>query len=477
MSDFLVELGAQPRARRFIQTLGLPLPLPEKLRRDNAPYRERDLEDRVVTVDSAPGSRVAAELARALTSRGATVWLRDAVGAEAQAFAAAGEGWSRPVRRLSEDEIPADSRSHGLIVDTTGYKTPGDLHRLWAALHPRLPALARGGRIVLIGNDHHEAPSAEAAAAARSLDGFVRSLAKEVGDKGVTANLIVVGKGAEDRIGATLGFLLSGRSAFITGQVYRLSKAVKAQAEVRVRPLDGKIAVVTGAARGIGEATALALAREGATVVCLDRPDDDALLSKVAQKIGGHAFLADVTDPTAGPRLAAFLTERFGGLDIVVHNAGITRDRTLAKMDAARWDLMIAVNLQALLSLQGALEPVMRPGGRIVALSSIAGIAGNRGQTNYSASKSGVIGLVETWSRSLAGKGVTVNAIAPGFIETRLTAAIPVAIREVARRLSALSQGGLPEDIAEAVVFLSTPGACGLTGQTLRVCGGSFVGA
>ena len=119
----------------------------------------------------------------------------------------------------------------------------------------------------------------------------------------------------------------------------------------------------------------------------------------------------------------------------------------------------------------------MRDGGRIVLLSSVAGIAGNMGQTNYAASKSGVIGYMQQLSKAAAGRGITVNAIAPGFIETRLTDAIPVMIREVARRLSNLSQGGQPRDVGDAITFLSTPGSLGVTGQVLRVCGGALVGA
>jgi 3-oxoacyl-[acyl-carrier protein] reductase len=164
-----------------------------------------------------------------------------------------------------------------------------------------------------------------------------------------------------------------------------------------------------------------------------------------------------------------------GPFDIVVHNAGITRDKTLARMKPEQWDQVLEVNLASVVRATAAVE--IRDGGRIVCLSSIAGLAGNMGQTAYAASKAGIVGFVRETSRKLAPRGITVNAIAPGFIETRLTAAIPVAIREVARRLSALAQGGLPEDVAQAIVFLASPGAQGITGRTLRVCGGAFVGA
>jgi 3-oxoacyl-[acyl-carrier protein] reductase len=188
-------------------------------------------------------------------------------------------------------------------------------------------------------------------------------------------------------------------------------------------------------------------------------------------------FPCDVAAPDAGTRLAEFLTGELGGVDVLINNAGITRDKTLAKMPPELWDQTIAVNLTSMANLIDALTPILRPGGRIVCLSSIAGIAGNVGQTNYAASKAGVIGLVESLAPSLAAQGVAINAIAPGFIETRLTNAIPIATREVARRLSNLGQGGLPVDVAEVALFLSTPGGAALSGSVVRVCGGSFVGA
>jgi 3-oxoacyl-[acyl-carrier protein] reductase len=242
--------------------------------------------------------------------------------------------------------------------------------------------------------------------------------------------------------------------------------------------LDGKVALVTGAARGIGAATAKLLAGEGAHVVCLDRPADDQLVSQVARDIGGSVLLVDVTDPEAPAKIAAALADAHGGVDIVVHNAGVTRDKTLANMKRELWDSAIDINLAAVARITDALlDGVLRDDGRIICLSSVAGIAGNMGQTNYAASKAGIIGFVEAQAAALAKRGITVNAIAPGFIETRLTMAIPVMIREVGRRLAALGQGGLPQDVGEAITFLSTPASVGLTGTVLRVCGGAFIGA
>ncbi|MCA9709285.1 MAG: 3-oxoacyl-ACP reductase [Myxococcales bacterium] len=312
-----------------------------------------------------------------------------------------------------------------------------------------------------------------------ALEGFVRSLAKEVGKRGSTAQLLTVAEGAEDRVEPVLRFLLSARSAFISGQPVHVDARALWPSEVPVvRPLEGKVALVTGAARGIGAATCELLAAEGAHVICLDRPEDDALASQVARTVGGSVLLADVSDPAAPKAIAAEIAEHHGGVDIVVHNAGVTRDKTLARMKPEQWDQALDINLAAVVRITEELTTgLLRDGGRVVLLSSVAGIAGNMGQTNYAASKSGIIGYTGKLAEALASQGITVNAVAPGFIETRLTAAIPVMIREVARRLANLGQGGLPQDVGEAITFLCTPGAAGITGRVLRVCGGALVGA
>ena len=242
-------------------------------------------------------------------------------------------------------------------------------------------------------------------------------------------------------------------------------------------PLEQKTALVTGAARGIGRSTAELLAAEGAHVVCLDRPEDQDAAARLARTLHGRVLGVDVTAPDA----AAQIAEAFGehGVDIVVHNAGITRDKTLARMKPAFFDLAIAVNLEAVeritrhLLEQGRINPF----GRVICLSSVAGLAGNMGQTNYAAAKRGVVGYVQALAPTVAAEGITVNAVAPGFIETRMTDAMPTALREVARRMNSLGQGGHPADVAEAIAFFASPGAQGITGQTLRVCGQALIGA
>ncbi|MFT4623332.1 MAG: 3-oxoacyl-[acyl-carrier protein] reductase [Myxococcota bacterium] len=465
MSDFLVDLGKRKSARNLVRTLGLPIPLPQELRRDSGPWRAQPLMDRDIVVAA---SELAQPLASALVRAGANPYV---IG-DLAPFAEHGEAWGRTAR-------PAevfDGRPHAVVVDASAVRTSGDLRMLYDVLHPRIREIATCGRLLVLGRPLAGLDPV-AAAAQQALDGFVRSAAKEVGRKGSTANLIRVASGAEDRLAPALRWFLSPRSAFVSGQTIEVSATVARQGPTpEVRPLEGKIALVTGAARGIGKAIARSLAREGAHVLCLDLPNDDGPLSKVAAEVNGTPVLADVTSRDAIEAVLRALESRgASSLDVLVNNAGVTRDRTLAKMKADKWDLTLAVNLEAVIRLTTELP--LADGGRVVNLSSIAGIAGNMGQTNYAASKAGVIGFTRALAPTLADRGVAVNAIAPGFIETRLTAAIPAATREGARRLSNLSQGGLPADIAEAATFFSSPGAAGLCGQILRVCGGSLVGA
>jgi 3-oxoacyl-[acyl-carrier protein] reductase len=265
----------------------------------------------------------------------------------------------------------------------------------------------------------------------------------------------------------------------VSGQAIRITPAAPAPPVDWDRPLDGKVAVVTGAARGIGAATAEVLARDGANVICLDVPAAGDALAGVANLVRGEALQLDLTADHAPRALADHLVARHGGVDIVVHNAGITRDRTLARMSEDQWDSVLDVNLTAQERVNSLLlgEKLFQSGGRIVAVSSVSGIAGNRGQTNYAASKAGVIGLVESLSRVVAKWSITVNAVAPGFIETAMTAAMPVLLREGGRRMNSLSQGGLPVDVAETIAWLASPASGGVTGNVVRVCGQSMLGA
>ncbi|MCX4235981.1 3-oxoacyl-ACP reductase [Streptomyces sp. NPDC020707] len=391
---------------------------------------------------------------------------------------------------LDLDLVPAGSALDlgtenpvAVVLDATGVHDVDSLAEVHAALHPVVRSVAGSGRIVVLGSppdpaDHHRA------AVQQGLEGFVRSLGKEIG-RGRTVNLVRLtdARAAE----STFRFLLSPRSAYVSGQVIEVgdgggtdagagSGVVGAPADWG-RPLAGRTALITGAARGIGEAVAATLARDGARVVCLDVPAAGADLDAVAARLGGVALALDITADDAGARIADALPE---GLDVLVHNAGITRDRRLVNMPAERWSSVLDVNLASVLRTTDALLSggTLRPGGRVVATASIAGIAGNAGQTNYAASKAGIVGLVRSLGpRALSEYGVTVNAVAPGFIETRMTAAVPLFIREAGRRMNSLAQGGLPVDVAETTAWFASPGSGAVNGQVVRVCGQSLLGA
>jgi 3-oxoacyl-[acyl-carrier protein] reductase len=290
--------------------------------------------------------------------------------------------------------------------------------------------------------------------------------------------LVYVEPGAEDQLDSTLRFLLSPRSAYVDGQVIRIGKGVAPTPAIDWDlPLAGKTALVTGASRGIGAAIAATLGRDGAKVVGLDVPQAEGDLRAVVESLGGEALPLDITAEDAPARIAAHFAE--GGVDVVVHNAGVTRDRTIAKMPEDRWAQLMEINLSSEERIDDALldSKALNANGRIVCVSSMSGIAGNSGQTNYAASKAGVIGMVESLAPELAKRGATINAVAPGFIETQMTAAMPIGPREAGRRLSSLSQGGLPVDVAETIAWFASPATTGVNGNVVRVCGQSLLGA
>ncbi|WP_425955878.1 3-oxoacyl-ACP reductase [Xylanimonas sp. McL0601] len=400
-------------------------------------------------------------------------------------------GWGLAVER-SPEALAEGARWGAVVLVLTEATRPADASAAVLSLPGALKRLAPNGRVVTLSRAAAPGDAPELAAVRRGVDGFLRSLAKEL-RAGATGNGIVLadGVGADHRsVAAALRFFLSARSAYVDGQLLEVSagsttdglaaEPVETSPEYWDRPLAGKVAVVTGAARGIGAAIARTLARDGATVVCVDVPAAGEGLARTANAVRGTALQLDVTAPDAGAKILEHATSRHGGLDVVVHNAGITRDKLLANMDAARWDSVVAVNVEAQLCINAhLLEAAGRgelDGLRIVSLASTSGIAGNRGQTNYAFTKAGVVGHTAATAPLLAKHGGTANAVAPGFIETEMTQHIPFATRQVARRLSSLLQGGEPIDVAEAIAFLASPLAAGVNGQTLRVCGQNMVG-
>lgn len=240
---------------------------------------------------------------------------------------------------------------------------------------------------------------------------------------------------------------------------------------------EGKTAVVTGGAQGIGLAIAQRLASEGASVIVNDIQDDKGRLAVGSLKEqGGEATYvrADVTDEKQVADLVSAARETYGSLDILVNNVGLTRDGLLMKMGEQDWDLVLRVNLKSVyLVSRAAVRPMMRQrSGRIVSISSVAGLAGNAGQTNYAASKAGIVGFTKSLAKEVASRGITVNAVAPGYIPTDLTADLPQSLVDEAIRLTPLGRLGTVADVAGVVAFLASDDAAFVTGQVVRVDGG-----
>jgi 3-oxoacyl-[acyl-carrier protein] reductase len=370
----------------------------------------------------------------------------------------------------------------GLVFDATGITTPEGLKELRDFFTPVLRNIGSSGRVVVIGTTPEQTASVDERIAQRALEGFTRSLGKEL-QNGATIGLVYLAADAKPGatgLESTLRFLLSGKSAYVDAQVFYVDAQDSVPPADWDKPLDGKVALVTGAARGIGAEIAAVFARDGAKVVAIDVEQAAEALAETATKVGGTALTLDVTAADAVDRITEHLREHYDGkADVLVNNAGITRDKLLANMDEGRWDSVVAVNLLAPQRLaQGLVDNgSIGEGGRIVGLSSMAGIAGNRGQTNYAATKAGMIGMTQALAPVFGEKGITINAVAPGFIETKMTEAIPLATREVGRRLNSLFQGGLPVDVAEAIAYFASPASNAVTGNTIRVCGQAMLGA
>lgn len=386
---------------------------------------------------------------------------------------------SKNIRRIT------DTTSHhykGLLFDATGINSFDDLQNIYDFFHTTISTLEPNGKIIILAQKFNQVKDAESTSIQSSLIGFCKSLAKELGKKGINCNIIYLQKGAQKYLETSLTFFLSPKSAYITGQTISLQNhTLKQLPSSHTKPLEGKTALVTGAGQGIGKQTALTLARDGAKVICLDIPQNQKQLDELAKQIKGLALTVDLLNANAVTEVTHKISSLVDMLDIVVHNAGITRDKTLAKMPLHLWDQVLTLNFERVVKLNQAFleQNILNEHARIICISSISGIAGNFGQTNYACSKAGIAAYVEAFSESSALKnklGLTINAIAPGFIETQMTKSIPFLSRELGRRMNALSQGGLPLDIAETISFFANPGSHSLNGNVLRVCGLSLLG-
>ncbi len=241
-----------------------------------------------------------------------------------------------------------------------------------------------------------------------------------------------------------------------------------------------KVALVSGAGRGIGREIALELAKAGCTVICVSR--NESSCGSVAEEIracGGKAesFAFDVSDSGQVKEKCAEILKKYGAVDILVNNAGITRDNLLMRMSDEEWNAVISTNLSSCFYLSRNLVRAMmgKRWGRIINISSVSGIAGNAGQANYSAAKAGIIGFTKTLARELAARNITANAVAPGFIETDMTAKLPENIMEAAKAAIPLKRFGKPDDIARVCAFLASEEASYITGQVISVNGGLVI--
>jgi 3-oxoacyl-[acyl-carrier protein] reductase len=467
MADTYTQLVNNPVGGFVAKNLGLPQPVKLDRYVEGAP-----LIDGRVLLGSAPGGRLAPAIAATLAEADVAVDTR----LDDEVRAAVGDAGIDA--GVWNDEAPADLRWKGLVFDATGITSSEQLHQLWTFFHPTIRRVAPSGRLIVLGTPPEDCTEPRAATAQRALEGFVRSAGKEL-RYGATAALLYVSPGSEARIGSSLRFFLSPRSAYVSGQLARIGEGREVPELDWERPLHGKVALVTGASRGIGEAIARTLERDGAHVVGLDVPALSDELEAVTSSIGGSFIVADVTEPDAPAQICDALAAEHDGVDIVVHNAGVTRDKTLGGMDSERWSMLMEINLSSEERIDDALleRDLIRPDGRIVCVSSMSGIAGNAGQTNYSTSKAGVIGMVQSMAPVFAERGATINAVAPGFIETQMTAAMPIGPREAGRRMNSVSQGGLPVDVAETIAWFASPASTGLNGNVVRVCGQSLIGA
>lgn len=387
------------------------------------------------------------------------------------------------VNIIHYDDV-SDKSIEALVIDATNYINENSYPNLFLTVQKSLKSLSHNARILFIANAKNTKQSAEKNAFSQALVGFTKSLAKEVGRKGSTANIVLIDNeetstdiNSSSALVAPLKFFLSAKSTFVSGQVL----TIKNHAKLAVKPSKtkrNKVAIVTGAAQGIGAAIASKLTDDGYFVVGVDIEPMTALLNRTMDKLSGEAFVLDVSATNAGEELAT-LAKKHDGFDLIVHNAGITRDKTLAKMPEHFWQQTININLLSVIRINNVLinKECINTGGSIVCLSSMNGIAGQGGQTNYACSKAGIIGYVESMYSELVASNITINAVAPGFIETKMTEQIPFFTREIGRRMSALGQGGLPVDVAETVVFLGSLSNSSVSGQTVRVCGLNIIGA
>jgi 3-oxoacyl-[acyl-carrier protein] reductase len=476
-----------PRFRPLLKHLPLPLRLPTVLRRGDGPTSGRELADsRAAIVRVRDPLDVA--LARILGNAGAALTVTDprpdgasllALHDLAPGHVPAGLDPAIGIGdAIRQGGAPGDRRAVTLVARLGAESLDGDAGTdTLYAIGKAAATLPPNGRVLIVIGQELTTPQGHLLAATAA--GLARALVKELGPRATTVHVLRQSGASDAGVAAVARFLASPRAAFLTGLDLRLCREID---DGGGSGLNGKVTLVTGGARGIGAAIGERLAQEGARVWLNDLPNAADKAAAVIERIraaGGVADFAggDLATDGGCVAVAEAIQARDGHLDVAVHNAGITRDRTIKNLRVEDWRLVLQVDFHALRRLQGRLDPLMRAGGSLVLMSSVMGIAGNFGQTNYCAAKSGVIELAKQWSCHGATRGVRANAIAPGFIQTEMTAAVPVLNREMARQMTALLQPGLPSDVAELATFLASPAAAAVTGLVLRCDGGMALGA
>ena len=441
MNDYL----QNATLRQLLKTLNIPVPVPPILKRNLNPYQADEFQEKSIAVFGKE-----------------TEFLKE---------------FQKIITEYTSHQTIYADKLDAVVVSCVGINSFMELEDIFSELKNVLGKINANGRILIVSETDNS--SAVSFTLQKSLEGFTRALSKEIGGKkGVTVNQLKIEhyEIKPDAIVHASLFFLSNKSSFITGQVVPLCSITGAVFTSIDQLLKNKTAIVTGGARGIGAAAARALAREGAKVIIIDIPASEQEARLLADEIDGVVLLKDITSADALHEIRAYILENFGGLDILVNNAGITKDKTLAKMSLDQWRAVLAVNLKAVMDLSNTfIDNGFNAHAKIVSLSSISGIAGNVGQTNYSLTKAGVIGFTQYLAKHQ--KDIYANAVAPGFIETKMTENLPFLVKEGGRRLSTLKQGGLPEDVAELICFLASPLSDAINGECVRVCGGSMIGA
>ena len=368
-------------------------------------------------------------------------------------------------------DTPQDAGADIAIVAVPG-DAPADSLVAWARqFGSALRGVAKHGRIIVVVRASGPTLVTDA------VHGFVRSLGRETGRSAVTVHAIVAP--TPHAAAPVVVFLASERAAFSSGQTLML----RAGDGPSMAPAHPEVAVVTGAARGIGAAIARCLTDAGYRVMVADVASQTDAAQRLVDALGGEAAgmmfqPCDVRDPAAVSAMLekARTLSPVGCIDVLVNNAGITRDRTFGRMSDAEWSDVLDVNLASLVNVTRAALSRMSDGARVVNVSSVTGLAGNFGQTNYAMAKGGVIGFTRALAAEVEPRKIAVTAVAPGLIETAMTAKIPLINREIAKQMTSLAQAGQPEDVAMAVEFLARREAWSLRGQTIRVDGGMFFG-